>query len=138
MAMKKFNLFTNDNSDSSSTIKSKDATQPIIDVDLMSYIIQEFPQVSDEIKTSLESLRNTLEKSIDYIEDRSAVIVKETRNFDLSGKYREASLELHSLGNNLSDYIQWINTTKAAPEIMEDTTPASEIAYVDDSDITNN
>lgn len=116
MAMKKFNIFSNDsnereeqfNENNEENLMKEQRESEIIDINLMSYIREEFPEVTEKIKESLKNLRDTLEEAIDYIEDKSTKIIKEERNFKLSGKYRETSMELYDIGNNIKNYIEWI------------------------------
>ena len=115
MNMKMLKLFTGDDYDEDELfdedeLKNEKQKDPIISTQLVEYIMKEFPNVAGEIKISLESLKDTLEKSIDHIEDKSSEVIKETRDFKLSGKYREASIELHDIGNDISTYVEWMNT----------------------------
>ncbi|WP_195245325.1 viral A-type inclusion protein [Clostridium celatum] len=128
MAMKKFNIFAGDNNEKEEFFKEnnndilvKDQKESeIIDVTLMSYIRDEFPEVAEKIKESLKGLKDTLEESIDYIEEKSSNIVKEDRNFTLSGKYREISMELYNIANNIKNYIEWMENADDTNDKKDD------------------
>lgn len=72
------------------------------------YIIDNFPSMSDEIRNSLNNLSSTLEKTIDYIEDRSSEIIKDNRDFKLSQSYRDTSIAVYDVVKNLKDYTGWM------------------------------
>lgn len=128
MAMKKFNIFAGDKNEKEEFFKEnnndilvKDQKESeIIDVTLMSYIRDEFPEVAEKIKESLKGLKDTLEESIDYIEEKSSNIVKEDRNFTLSGKYRETSMELYNIANNIKNYIEWMENADDTNDKKDD------------------
>lgn len=111
MAGKKFSLLKSSSNEviEETTIQEKKDDYPIIDTEVIEFISKEFPNTSKEISNSLTNLKNTLEKSIDYIEDISSSIIKNERNFNLSGKYRETSIRLHEISNGIENYIQWMN-----------------------------
>lgn len=72
------------------------------------YIIDNFPSMSEEIRTSLNNLSETLEKTIDFIEDRSSEIIKSNRDFKLSQAYRDTSIAVYDVVKNLKDYTEWM------------------------------
>lgn len=135
--MKKFGKFLSEptNEKVEEKIVQDKNDQEILDVELIQYIIKEFPEVAKEIRNSLTVLRNTIEKSIDFIEDKSSNIVKETRNFDLSGKYRDANIRLHNISNSINDYSMWMNKELGIKEEITDTENADvmEVASVEES-----
>ena len=92
------------------TIKSKMKNLSLLDVGTMEYVIKNFPSVSEDIKDGLLNLSDILEKTIDYIEDKSSELVKENRNFKLSQAYRNTSIDIYEMVNNIKDYILWIFT----------------------------
>ena len=115
MNMKMLKLFTGDDSSNNEQfdeieMKNDKEKAPILSTQSVEYIMKEFPNIAGEIRISLEGLKNTLEKSIDHIEDKSCEIIKETRDFKLSGKYREASIELHDIGKDITAYVDWMDT----------------------------
>jgi len=83
---------------------------PILDKKIISFVVSNFPEISKEIITSLNNLKNTLEKSIDYIEDNSSKIIKKERNFDLSEKYRNNAINLYEISTSIENYIKWMDT----------------------------
>lgn len=112
------------------TTKMKRKNLSLFDVDTMEYVIKNFPAMSENIENGLLNLSDILEKTIDYIEDRSSEIVKENRNFKLSQVYRDTSIEIYKMVNNIQDYILWMdeeykknnykNEEKKTEEIEED------------------
>ncbi|WP_291652224.1 hypothetical protein [Clostridium sp.] len=112
MASKKFSLLkssTDEVIEKTITEKKRD-DYPIMDTEVIEFISKEFPDTSKEISNSLKNLKNTLEKSIDYIEDISSAIIKSERNFTLSRKYRETSIRLHEISIGIEKYIEWMNS----------------------------
>lgn len=111
MASKKFSLLKSSNNEiiEEPTIQERSADYPIMDTEVIEFISKEFPDASEEIGKSLTNLKNTLEKSIDYIEDISSSIIKSERNFTLSRKYRETSIRLHEISISIEKYIHWMN-----------------------------
>ena len=55
----------------------------ILDLEVIKFVINEFPQVGQDIKDALENLIDTLDKSIDIIEDKSTEVIKESRDYIL-------------------------------------------------------
>lgn len=142
MAGKKFSLLKSSSNEviEETTIQEKKDDYPIIDTEVIEFISKEFPNTSKEISNSLTNLKNTLEKSIDYIEDISSSIIKNERNFNLSGKYRETSIRLHEISNGIENYIQWMNNLNNNQKF--DSTPNNEDESEDslplEDDIKNN
>ncbi|MBE6062703.1 MAG: hypothetical protein E7207_03895 [Clostridium butyricum] len=91
----------------SSKVKRKNLA--LFDVDTMAYVIKNFPSMSEDIKEGLMSLSDILEKTIDHIEDKSSELVKENRNFELSQSYRDTSIAIYKMVNNIKDYVFWMN-----------------------------
>ncbi len=60
------------------------------------------------------NLINTLENTIDYIEDESSKIVKEDRNFTLSESYRKISMEVYDMVKDINNYSKWISEENLA------------------------
>lgn len=85
-------------------------TYPILDKSVISFVVSHFPEVSKDIVSSLDNLKDTLEKSIDYIEDTSSQIIKRDRNFDLSTRYRNNAMNLYEMSISIDDYIKWMDT----------------------------
>lgn len=88
---------------------SKKYDCPILDKDILEFVAQNFPKASNLISNSLMDLKNTIETSIDIIEDTSSKIIKDERNFNLSSKYRDTSISLYEISNNIGSYINWMN-----------------------------
>lgn len=80
----------------------------ILDLDVIRFVINEFPEIGEKIKESLENLINTLDESINIIEDKSTEVIKVNRDYKLSGKYREASAKLYEMNNDFNSYINWM------------------------------
>lgn len=89
---------------------SKKYDYPILDKDIMEFVARNFPESSDIISKSLIDLKNTIETSIDIIEETSSKIIKDERNFSLSAKYRDTSISLYKISNNIKSYINWMDT----------------------------
>lgn len=109
MANRKFNFLSSGEPPVKEIIKKDVQDTPIIDTEVIEYIIKEFPDTSKNISKSLLGLKDTLEKSIDFIEDKSSEIVKNNRDFKLSGKYRETCIKLHGISKSLKEYVNWMN-----------------------------
>lgn len=126
MASKKFSLLKSSTDEviEETTVPKKRDDYPIIDTEVIEFISKEFPDTSKEIGNSLTNLKNTLEKSIDYIEDVSSSIIKSERNFTLSKKYRETSIRLHEISIGIEKYIQWMNNLNNSQKF--DSTPDNE------------
>lgn len=110
MVAKKFNFLNTSEPQIKEEIKEEVKDSPIIDTKVIEYIIQEFPSPSKDISKALLELQVTLEKSIDFIEDKSSEIIKNNRDFNLSSKYRQTSIRLHEISTNLKEYVNWMNT----------------------------
>lgn len=95
---------------SDSILKSPINTYPILDKTVISFVASHFPEVSKDIVSSLNNLKNTIEKSIDYIEDTSSQLIKKDRNFELSKRYRENTISLYDISISIEDYITWMAT----------------------------
>lgn len=80
----------------------------ILDLEVVKFVINEFQQVGKDIKDALENLINTLDKSIDIIEDRSTEVIKESRDYILGGKYRETSEKLYEINRDINEYVNWM------------------------------
>lgn len=121
--MKRFGRFSSESVAEKVEIKVEETqnNKEILDADLIQYIITEFPDVAEDIRDSLISLRNTLEKSIDFIEDKSSDIIKESRDFQLSGKYRDTNIKLHNISKNITDYSLWMNNELGTIENVDTT-----------------
>ncbi|MBM6862062.1 hypothetical protein H9X78_16725, partial [Clostridium saudiense] len=76
----------------------------ILDLEVIKFVINEFPQLGENIKESLNNLINTLDKSIDIIEDKSTEVIKESRDYKLGGKYRETSEKLYEMNRGINEY----------------------------------
>ncbi len=85
----------------------KDTT--IMDRDITKYVIDNFPEICMDIKDSLADLSETLENTIDYIEDKSSVVIKTERNFKLSQSHRNKSIEIYEVVKKINDYIEWMD-----------------------------
>lgn len=110
MVAKKFNFLNNSEPQIKEEINEEVKDSPIIDTKVIEYVIHEFPNPSKEISKALLDLQVTLERSIDFIEDKSSEIIKNNRDFDLSSKYRQTSIRLHEISTNLKEYVNWMNT----------------------------
>ncbi|NFI04539.1 viral A-type inclusion protein [Clostridium botulinum] len=97
-------------------IKYENNDLSILNKNTVKYIINNFPDMSIKIKESLLNLINTLENTIDYIEDESSKIVKEDRNFTLSESYRKISMEIYDMVKDIDNYSNWISEEKLANE----------------------
>ncbi|AOR22835.1 viral A-type inclusion protein [Clostridium taeniosporum] len=90
-------------------IKNRNNDLSILNKDTVKYIIKQFPEMSLKIKESLLNLVNTLENTIDYIEDESSKIIKENRNFSLSESHRKISVEVYGMVKDIDNYAKWIS-----------------------------
>lgn len=80
----------------------------LFDVDTIQYVIDNFPSMSVEIQGGLANLSNILENTIDYIEDKSSGIIKKDRDFKLSKAYRDTSIAIYDVAQNINEYVQWM------------------------------
>ena len=80
----------------------------IMDRNITKYIIKNFPSMSIEIKDSLNNLSNTLENTIDFIEDKSTDVVKNGRAFELSQAHRNISISVYGVVKQINEYIKWM------------------------------
>ncbi|OOM70571.1 hypothetical protein [Clostridium sp. BL-8] len=80
----------------------------LFDVDTIQYVIENFPSMSIEIQGALNNLANILENTIDYIEDKSSEIIKTKRDFKLSKSYRNTSISIYEVVQNIGEYIKWM------------------------------
>jgi hypothetical protein len=76
--------------------------------------------MSIEIKDSLNNLSNTLEKTIDFIEDKSTDIVKSDRAFELSQAHRNISISVYGVVKQINDYIKWMEEEYVINENLND------------------
>ncbi|WP_418223650.1 hypothetical protein [Clostridium isatidis] len=115
---------------------NKYSPYPILDKDVITTVANNFPEPYDNIINALVSLKISIEKSIDYIEDASSSIIKKERNFELSTKYRETSMKLFEISNNINDYIEWMKnlTSKKEKNIIKE----NPINEEDNIDISSN
>lgn len=88
--------------------RSKRKNLSLFDVDTIQYVIENFPAMSVEIQSGLNSLSNILQNTIDYIEDRSSEIIKKNRDFKLSKTYRDTSVAIYNVTQNIDEYLQWM------------------------------
>lgn len=92
----------------------------IIDRNIIQYVIENFPSISVEIRNSLINLVNTLEKTIDFIEDKSSAAIKDSRDFDTAESYRSKALALYQVAQGIDEYIDWMrNEYEKNNEILE-------------------
>lgn len=93
----------------------------IIDRNITKYILDNFSDIALDIRDSLINLADTLENTIDYIEDKSSIVIKEFRNFELSQDYRDKSMKIYEVVEKINDYVAWIddgyNSAKSKEEI---------------------
>lgn len=108
MNKKLFSMFSNDSLENEEIPKIEKKDPNIIDKGLMDYVIDEFPEVAGEIMKALVNLRDTIERSIDHIEDRSCETIKTSRNFELGGKYRDTSIKLHERSREIAEFVEWM------------------------------
>lgn len=108
MNKKLFNRFSNDLLKGEETPKIEKKDLNVIDKELMEYVIDEFPEVSGEIMKALINLRDTIEKSIDHIEDRAYETIKASRDFELGGRYRDTSIKLYERIMEITEFIEWM------------------------------
>lgn len=80
----------------------------LFDVDTIQYTIENFPSMSVEIQNGLINLSNILENTIDYIEDKSSEIIKKNRDFKLSKAYRDTSISIYDVAQNINEYVEWM------------------------------
>lgn len=108
----------------------------LFDEEMMDYIIENFPEVADNIEKALLQLSGTLEESIDYIEDTSTKIIKDTRNFNKSQEYRDACVSIYKVAENIKGYADFIkeekNCIKNGAEKKHSIMPKTEIAIDDE------
>ncbi|MBE6072241.1 MAG: hypothetical protein E7208_09815 [Clostridium butyricum] len=81
----------------------------LFDIKDIEYVINNFPPMSIEIGKSLNSLAETLESTIDFIEDKSSEIIKKNRDFNLSQAHRDASIAIYDVVQNIRKYVDWMN-----------------------------
>lgn len=91
------------------TPEEAEKNEDILDLEVIKFVINEFPQVGENIKDALNNLINTLDKSIDIIEDKSTEVIKESRDYKLSNKYRETSEKLYEINRNINEYVNWMS-----------------------------
>ena len=72
------------------------------------YVINNFPSMSIEIRNSLNNLAETLEDTINFIEDKSSEIIKDSRDFKLSQAHRDTSIAIYDVVENIREYIDWM------------------------------
>lgn len=92
----------------------------IMDRNITKYIIRNFPSMSIEIKDSLNDLSSTLEKTIDFIEDKSTDVVKNVRDFELSQAHRNISISVYGVVKQINSYIKWMEEEAATNEELKD------------------
>ncbi|PRR78704.1 hypothetical protein [Clostridium vincentii] len=92
----------------------------IMDRDITKYIIKNFPSMSIEIKNSLNNLSSTLEKTIDFIEDKSTDVVKIDRAFELSQAHRNISISVYGIVKEINTYIKWMEEESLITEELKD------------------
>ena len=92
----------------------------IMDRNITKYVIKNFPSMSIEIKDSLNNLSSTLEKTIDFIEDKSTDIVKNDRAFELSQAHRNISISVYGVIKQINDYIKWMEEESGTNENLND------------------
>lgn len=118
---------------------SKKYDYPILDKDIIEFVAQNFPESSNIISKSLIDLKNTIETSIDIIEETSSKIIKDERNFSLSGRYRDTSISLYKISNNIENYINWmdsLNKDISEPKI-EDEISSESFSYNSSKNLDN-
>jgi hypothetical protein len=89
-----------------SVIRKKNLS--LFDVDTIEYVIENFPTMSIEIQNGLNNLADILEKTIDYIEDKSSEIIKKNRDFKLSKDHRDTSIAIYDVVETLDEYVKWM------------------------------
>lgn len=82
---------------------------PIIDPKVIDFVVKEFPEEGENLKVALANLRNVIENAIDSIEDKSSEVIKKSRDFDTSAKYRENSIRLHEISESINKYVSWMS-----------------------------
>lgn len=92
----------------------------IIDRNITKYIIKNFPSMSIELKDSLNNLSSTLEKTIDFIEDKSTNVIKVDRNFELSQTHRNISISVYGVVKQINSYIKWMEKEAVTDEEIKD------------------
>lgn len=105
----------------------------IMDKKITEYVIKNFPDMSKEIKDSLNNLVDTLEKTIDFIEDKSSYLVKHDRNFELSQAHRDTSISIYENVNEIKDYIKWMDDTYNEEKKIEEEEKETEEVKDDNS-----
>lgn len=106
--MKGFSLFSN--KEEKDIINSKkDKEEEKLDIEIIKYIINEFPEIGEDIRGSLMEVIGTIDKSINTIEDKSNEVIKESRDYILAGKYRDISIKLYNISKNINEYINWMD-----------------------------
>lgn len=82
----------------------------IIDRNIIQYVIENFPSMSVEIRNSLIDLVNTLEKTVDFIEDKSSAAIKDGRDFELAEAYRSKAMSIYQVVQGIDEYVDWMRT----------------------------
>lgn len=80
----------------------------LFDGNTIQYVIENFPSMSIEIQNGLNNLSDILENTIDYIEDKSSEIIKKDRDFKLSKAYRDTSIAIYEVAQNINEYVKWM------------------------------
>jgi len=121
LAARKFNFLNSGEPQVKEDIKEEVKDSPIIDTKIIEYIISEFPVPTKDISSALVNLQITLEKTIDFIEDKSSEIIKTNRDFNLSSKYRDTSIRLHHISTSLKEYVNWMDVVAGKNTIIDTT-----------------
>lgn len=87
---------------------SKRKNLSLFNVDTIDYVIENFPPMSIKIQEGLNNLSDILENTIDHIEDKSSEIIKKNRDFKLSKAYRDTSIAIYDVVQNISEYVKWM------------------------------
>ncbi len=87
--------------------------------DTIEYIIKNFPDMASQIQNGLLDMSGILEDTIDHIEDKSSKLIKDNRNFKLSEKYRNTSISIYEVVENIRNYVEWMKEEAEKKEPIE-------------------
>lgn len=105
------NILTNKNTNENTIIKDTNTNNKSLSLfkeNTIRYIIDDFPDMSEDIQKGLLDISSILENTIDHIEDKSSKLIKDSRNFKQSQEYRDTCIAIYKVVENIGDYVQWM------------------------------
>ncbi len=76
-------------------------SENLINEELYEFLIRNFPKCANDLKEGVELLENTVQSSIDIIEEKSGEIIKKERDFNKANEYRKNESKLNSIAIKL-------------------------------------